>query len=125
MLVTTVQTETGTMRVATPETTAFDLVRHSSGAGHLGNVATVLSELAERMDTKALVKTADLMNRPDVQRLGYLLEIAGWNNLADALAGWLAGKRPRSVPLQPGRPTDVKVTNRWHIQPNVDLETDL
>jgi hypothetical protein len=31
------QTETGTMRVATPETTAFDLVRYPAGAGHLSN----------------------------------------------------------------------------------------
>lgn len=44
------QTETGTMHVATPETTAFDLVRNPSSAGYLSNVATVLSELADRIN---------------------------------------------------------------------------
>lgn len=38
------QTETGTMRVATPETCAFDLVRYPEAAGHLSNAATVLAE---------------------------------------------------------------------------------
>lgn len=52
------QTETGTMRVATPETTAFDLVRYPAGAGHLSSAATVLSELAERLEARALVTIA-------------------------------------------------------------------
>ena len=46
MPVTRVETETGFMMVGTPETTAFDVVRFFSAAGHWSNVATVLSELA-------------------------------------------------------------------------------
>ena len=37
------KTETGAMRVSTPEATALDLLRYLEGAGHLGNVATVLA----------------------------------------------------------------------------------
>ena len=55
------QTETGTMRVATAETTAFDLVRYPTGAGHLSNAALVLSELAERLNARALVRVARLV----------------------------------------------------------------
>jgi hypothetical protein len=36
------QTETGTMRVATPETTAFDLIRYQAGAGHLSNASSLI-----------------------------------------------------------------------------------
>ena len=125
MPVTEKQTETGTMRVATPETTAFDLVRYQAGAGHLSNAAMVLTELAERMEAQALVGIAHLVRLPDVQRLGYLLNEIGESDLADPLAKWLKTRRPRAVPLHPGTPANVKVDKRWHILPNVELEVDL
>jgi len=52
MPTTWIQTETGTMRVATPETTAFDRVRYPAAAGHLSNIATVLAELTEWLKTR-------------------------------------------------------------------------
>jgi len=119
------QTETGTMRVATPETTAFDLVRYPSGAGHLSNAATVLSELAERLDARALVTIAPLAQLPDVQRLGYLLDAVGQGEIAKPLAEWLAGQQPRAVPLHPGEPADVELDRRWHVLPNAELEVDV
>ncbi len=125
MPVTEKQTETGIMRVATPETTAFDLVRYQAGAGHLSNIATVLAELAENMDAQALVSTACLVRLPDVQRLGYLLDTVGEGNLAVPLARWLDTRRPRTIPLRPGKSADVEVDQRWHILPNEELEVDL
>ena len=119
------QTETGTMHLATPETTAFDLVRYPSGAGHLSNAATVLAELAERMDSRALVDIAPLVRLPDVQRLGYLLEAVGERRLADPLAAWLEEKRPRGIALDPRGPTGAAVDGPWRVQENVELELDL
>lgn len=119
------QTETGTMRVATPETTAFDLVRYQAGGGHLSNAATVLAELAERMDAQALARIANLVRLPDVQRLGYLLDAVGESDLANTLAKWLDRRRPRSIPLCPGEPAHVELDERWHVLPNVELEVDL
>jgi len=119
------QTETGTMRVATPETTAFDMVRYQAGAGHLSNAATVLAELAERMDGRALVGIAPLVGLPDVQRLGYLLDAIGASDLAGPLAKWLQKLRPRAIPLCPGEPADAEVNKRWHVLPNAELEVDL
>jgi hypothetical protein len=125
MPVTDQQTETGTMRVATPETTAFDLVRYQAGAGHLSNAATVLTELAERLDARALVAVAPLVRLPDVQRLGYLLDAIGEGEIAAPLGKWLEKRRPRAVPLRPGKPADVAVDMRWHVLPNAELEPDL
>ncbi len=125
MPVTSIQTETGFMQVATPETTAFDLVRDPAGAGHLNNTAQVLVELADRLLPDALVEIAGFMKKPDVQRLGYLLDTVGAVEAADALARWLQGKRPRSIPLSTGGPDGAAVDNRWHVQPNVELELDL
>lgn len=118
------RTETGTMRVATPETTAFDLVRYQEAAGHLSNAATVLAELAERIDAAKLADMASLFSLPDVQRLGYLLDAVGRNDLADPLAKWLQTQRPRAVPLRGGGPTDVEIDRRWRVLPNVKLEIE-
>jgi predicted transcriptional regulator of viral defense system len=119
------QTETGTMRLATPETTAFDLVRYPAAAGQLSNAATVLAELAERLEARALVAVAPLVRLPDVQRLGYLLEAVGQSKLAGPLAAWLHERQPRPVPLSPGEPVDVVLDRRWHVLPNVELEVDV
>ena len=119
MPTTGIQTETGTMRVAMPETTAFDLVRYQAAAGHLGNVATVLGEMAERIDGQALVKIAHLVRLPDVQRLGYLLDAVGENELAAPMADWLKIRNPRVVPLLPGEPAVAEIDDRWRVRPPV------
>jgi predicted transcriptional regulator of viral defense system len=119
------QTETGTMRVATPETCAFDLVRYPATAGHLSNVAMVLSELVDQLKDQSLVKIAPLVRLPDVQRLGYLLDAIDESRVADPLFGWLQARRPRIVPLQLGEPAKGDADNRWLVQPNVELELDL
>jgi len=120
-----VQTETGSMRVATPETTAFDLVRYPAEAGYLSNAATVLAELAELLDADALVALTPLVRVPDIQRLGYLLEAVGQHRLAKPLADWVRTRTPRVVPLRPGGPTEMAPDRRWRVIPNEKLEVNL
>lgn len=120
------QTETGTMRVSAPAVTAFDLVRYASTAGHMSNVATVLSELVEKIDAGALAEVAALYSVPDAQRLGYLLGLIGHRDLNDPLWDWLSERRYRVVPLVPGLPAnDEKADPRWKVLPNADVEADL
>ena len=54
----TLNTPRGFIVVSTPEATAFDLVGYHHRAGGLSNVATVLSELAEKIDPERLVTAA-------------------------------------------------------------------
>jgi len=123
---TDVKTETGSMRVSTPEATAFDLVRYLKAAGHLDNVATVLSELAERLNPERLVAVAEaVVDLPQAQRLGFLLDRVGAAESADGLAAWLAERRPRVVPLRPDRsvvaaPRDA----RWQVLVNDVTEAE-
>lgn len=120
-----VQTETGTMRVSSPEATAFDLVRYPAAAGHLDNVATVLGELGEVLAGEALVALAPLHSLPDVQRLGYLLDLVGEAEKAEGLAAWLRGRRQRPVLLAKGqRSTKREADPRWRVIPNVMIEVD-
>lgn len=122
-----VKTETGMMRVSTPETTALDLVRYLSAASGLGNVATVLAELAERINPRKLVEAARIEGElACAQRLGYLLCLVGAGERSNALADWLMTVNPRRVPLRPGGsvrgcPTDP----RWRVIVNEEIEVDL
>jgi len=120
-----IQTETGTMRVSTPEATAFDLVRFAPAAGHIGNVVTVLGELAEKIDPQPLAQIADLYALSDVQRLGYLLEQLGEKRLADPLAERLKTRRYRPILLAPGQAKgDSPIDPRWRVIPNEKVEVD-
>jgi predicted transcriptional regulator of viral defense system len=120
------QTETGLMRVSTPEVTAFDLVKFSAACGGWSNVATVLSELAERIDPASLQALAEVRKSPEVQRLGFLLDQAGQSRLADALLRSLAVRRYRPVLLARDMPRGDSVpTAPWRVIPNVEIELDL
>lgn len=118
-------TETGTIRVASPEATAFDLVRYPAAAGYWSNVATVLGELAERMRPEALDLCATYQATPDVQRMGYLLECIDRQDLGARLAARIGAERIRPVLLaskhKPGR---NKPHPTWRVVPNVKVEVD-
>jgi hypothetical protein len=114
------------MRVATPEQTAYDLVRYPEAAGYLSNVATVISELAENLNPEALLKLAPLFKLSDVQRLGYLFDRVNQGALADPLANWLSKNRIRPVLLRPGiKAKNKKADNRWRVVPNEIIEADI
>ncbi len=118
------KTETGSMRVSTPEATAVDLVRYVEHAGGWNNVAEVLTDLAEKIDPDLLEGAA----RADddvaaVQRLGYLLEQAGAGDRARPLLNWVESERPRTVPLRPDRPAaNAMRDRRWRLLVNEQIE---
>jgi len=121
-----VKTQTGSMRVSTPEATAIDLVRYVKGAGHLGNVATVLAGLAEKLDPRKLLAVARRdVEVAHVQRLGHLLGVVGAAKVAEPIASWIAELNPRRVLLRPGsqRPTQEE-DSRWRVIVNERVEVD-
>ncbi len=120
------KTQTGSMRVSTPEATAVDLVRYVKRAGQLDNVATVLSELAEKLDAKRLLAAA----RKDVeighvQRLGHILDAVGAASAAKPMAAWISGQRPRRVLLRPGSQRPIQEEDpKWRVSVNEPVEID-
>jgi predicted transcriptional regulator of viral defense system len=120
------QTETGSMLVSTPESTALDLVRFSTASGGWSNVTTVLQELVERIRPDALHAAAQSRKTPEVQRLGYLLDRAGEPRLAGPLLRVLGSRRYRPVALATDAPLiKAAVVGPWRVIPNVDVEVDL
>jgi predicted transcriptional regulator of viral defense system len=120
------RTETGAMRISTPEATALDLVRYEASLGGLGAVATVLGELVERVDPHRLVDAAKVdVELSVVQRTGYLLDLVGAQKKAEPLARWLAGNRPRAALLRPGKgPRRGRPDAHWAIIPNERVEIE-
>lgn len=97
------KTSSGYIPISTPEMTAYDLVRYRKGAGSIDHVATVLSELAERLDAKRLLAIAKKGEEmPVIQRLGHLLEWTGHAELAGDLAKLVERAKPKFVRLEPG-----------------------
>ena len=68
------KTDTGTMKISSAALTALDLLRYPQASGGIDNVATVLSDLGQKIDPEQLAALSALAERPVVQRLGYLLE---------------------------------------------------
>ena len=122
----TINTPRGTLRLASPETTAFDLVGYPQHAGGLDNVATILAELAERLDPDELARIAEHSPVSWAQRLGYLLDLVGMSEKTEALAGYLATKRQVATPLVPSQPVEGAEKNqRWLLLVNAEVEAEL
>jgi predicted transcriptional regulator of viral defense system len=121
------KTDTGTMRVSTPEATAIDLCRYTAVAGGLDNVATLLSELAERIDERRLIEAAKADGEMTfLQRLGYILENFASGGRSSKLAEWVNERNPRNTPLNPGKPIKGQPVNRrWRIIVNDIIEGDI
>ncbi|CAN5858855.1 type IV toxin-antitoxin system AbiEi family antitoxin [soil metagenome] len=120
-----IKTVTGSMRVSTPEATAFDLVRHVDAAGGYDNVAGVLAGLAERIDSGELAEQADRVPSVVARRTGYLLETAGAGQVARALAERFSGTDVEPQPLEPGRSKrGAQRDDRWGLYVNTIVEPE-
>lgn len=126
------KTDTGTMRVSSPELTALDLFRYIHVAGDIDAVATVLADLGGKLDGARLAAMAAHFERACGQRLGYMLDWLGHGDRARALHDYMSAAQSLPwVPLEPPKrgaetsaPNPVVRNERWHIvvkrHPKVD-----
>ncbi|GHT14655.1 hypothetical protein AGMMS4956_12870 [Bacteroidia bacterium] len=130
-LLSQITVNSGYVNISSPELTAFDLIIYEKNVGGINRVATVLSELAEKitfenMDSDFL-KT---LNIAVIQRLGYLLELLEFPNLADILfekskkAGLNFRKYPLSIMSKNKNNSDCEVNKKWKLIINEKIETD-
>ena len=118
-------TPRGTVRVSTPEATAVDLAGYPRHAGGLDQVATVLSELAEKIESQRLVVAARTAPMPWSQRLGYLLELVGAMDQASGLKNYVRDNARDWTPLVPGRTRKrAKPSEAWRLYVNAEVERE-
>jgi predicted transcriptional regulator of viral defense system len=121
-----INTPAGILKIATPEATAFDLIGYPGHCAGLDNVATVLTELAEKIDAERLRELAGLSPIAWVQRLGYLIELVGAHDKAEGIAAYIAEKRPVRTPLAPALGSiGAKMDSRWRVFVNTRVEPDI
>jgi len=119
-------TPRGSVAVSTPEATAIDLIGYQRQAGGLSQVATVLAELAERIDSKKLPLAAATAPVPWLQRLGYVLDQVGAADKTENLKKLVRARAHEPVPLLPGAPYSKASRNvDWKVYVNARAEVDL
>ena len=118
-------TPRGTIFVSTVEATAVDLAGYPQHAGGLDQVATVLVELAEKIDPKRLVATAKIAPLPWAQRLGYLLERVDAKEQASLLKAYVRENARDWTPLVPSaKRAHARRADDWLLYVNVDVEAE-
>ena len=83
------KTDTGTMKISSAALTALDLLRYPQASAGIDNVATVLSDLGQKIDADQLAVLSVTVERPVVQRLGHLLDRLGHEALTGPMLGAL------------------------------------
>ena len=119
-------TPRGTILVSTPEATAIDLVGYQHRAGGLDQVATILSELAEKIDPGKLAAAAQTAPIPWAQRLGYLLEHIEVGKKASALKTYVQKHARLAAVLLPTAPrANSPRDDGWNLYVNTDVEAEI
>ena len=119
-------TPRGTVLVSSPEATALELVGYADHGGGLSQVATVLSELAERIDPEKLAEAARTAPLPWAQRLGYLLEHLGFDAKVQALKEYVRAHARQSALLVAKSPRKRSHRNKgWKLYVNAKVEAEL
>ena len=117
------KTDTGRMKISSVELTVLDLVRYPHAAGGLDNLATIISDLGEKMDAGKLVALSSAFERSIIQRLGYLLERLGHPEHAEPLYNalpqraplpWVELERPQSLDSDLS-PEPKERNKHWHV----------
>jgi predicted transcriptional regulator of viral defense system len=121
-----VNTPRGTLILSTPEATALDLIGYQQQAGGLDHVATVLSDLTERIEPQKLAAAAAAVPIAWAQRLGYLLEQVHAGKKVSALKAYVRAQAHESTPLLPGGAlTRASRDEDWKLFINANVEADL
>ncbi len=120
------KTVTGYFHLATPEMTAYDIVAYRRSCPSLDQAATVLVELGEVISEDRLATLVDQNSMlPVLQRVGWLLDLAGWRDKTEPLHLALMEKRLQWRPLD-SRLADRGVRDRrWKIVINTEIQPDI
>lgn len=120
------KTTTGYLWISKPEVTAIDLITYFKSVGYFSNVVTVLSELLENLDPKALLAySINKVPLAILQRLGYLLDFCEGEKITYLLHEWLIQQKIRKVPLRPDKNIkNAHFNQKWKIWVNDIVEVD-
>ena len=120
--------DAGMYNISSPCLTAVDLIYHQTKIGGLNRMLSVLEELIEEIK---LADAKDLLSwysqKSVLQRFGYLLnEFDSESEIANLIYGHLKLKKFYPVLLSPrSNEKPGSVENRWKVDVNIKMESDL
>jgi len=124
-------TNSGYINVSSPILTAYDLLCYTKSVGEINRVGTVINDLVEKIRLTNVNKEFMLSFTPAItQRLGYLFEELGFEELANKLyrKAEIAGLKFRKVPLVIAAKTKdlskYPVNKRWKVVINEQIDID-
>jgi len=117
------KTETGYINVSSPALTAFDLIHYNKKIGGLNRVIPILEDLMESIRTSDLNKTAKGQRIPEIQRLGFILDALGNEQLATALYKRVEGKPLMAIPISLAhKKREGELNSKWNVILNSELD---
>jgi len=117
------KTDTGRMKISSIELTVLDLLRYPHAAGGLNHIATVLSDLGDKIEPGKLAELAAKFERPVVQRAGWLLDRLGYQQCTEDLhVGFMQEAQRPWTELEPAvaknphlAPLPVEKNKKWNV----------
>jgi predicted transcriptional regulator of viral defense system len=120
-----INTPRGPVLVASVEATVLDVMGYPSHVGGLDNAATVIAELAEKIDPKALAKIAKTAPVSWSQRLGHVLDVLGHEEKTGPLATFVQKNAGDVIPLVPSASTRrAKRVPKWRLHANAEIDSE-
>ena len=80
------KTDAGFAKVADPELTLLDCMRYFHHVGGISTVAQIVKDIGGKTTPRHLNQLASFFDTATVRRLGYLLELCGYERQSEALA---------------------------------------
>jgi predicted transcriptional regulator of viral defense system len=121
----TLRTEKSKLVVSSIATTLVDLLRHASTIGGIERCFLVLKDLGAKLESADIALSLEAAGDiAAAQRLGYLLDHAGYKKHARSVERWLRDKRVQRVRLDvSGTNAEGEASDRWKILINSNLES--
>ncbi|MCK5466940.1 MAG: type IV toxin-antitoxin system AbiEi family antitoxin [Cyclobacteriaceae bacterium] len=122
------RSDAGYFNISSPSLTIADLIHYQSKLGGLSKQFTVIEELADELTNTDLEQLLEWYpNKSTFQRIGYLLEkLQVSDDLTSIIFSYL--KKERYYPILLDHKKDQKAGktgNRWKVDVNIQLESDL
>lgn len=122
------QSDAGLYKVSSPALTIVDLINHQTKLGGISRMFSVIGELSEELKEPDLIELLNWYAQKSIlQRFGFLLEEFGNNEEYQELI-FEKLKRTNFFPVLLSPKSNEKpgaVNNRWKVDVNVKLESDL
>lgn len=122
------KSDAGVYKVSSPALTVVDIIHYQTNLGGINRVLSIVEEVSEELKESDIIELLGWYpHRSTLQRFGFLLEELGINEESQELL-MAHLKRAKFFPVLLSPKSNEKpgaVSNRWKVDVNVKLESDL